>query len=492
MTEIAKENTRESYYKQRREMGKKEFTLMKMQEYGFWPENLPTPYERQKNETKEDYKRRKELIKEYERLSEKIAAIYKDQQEINYKLKQLKKDYSNTWDSEIIRKEIAKDIMKESIKRREAKKALLEQQKKQRKEAWEKRKKENIVYIGKGYSSKLSQKETNITQLNKYGLPVIQDDKELGDFLEIDYSLLRVLTYHRDVIYTENYNHFEIPKKSGGMRTISEPKPNLKKAQKKILTDLLEKLTIPTQAHGFIKGRSVVTGASVHSTKPELLINIDLENFFPTITFSRVRGLFMSFGYSGYISSLLAMLCTECERMPIEIKDKIYYTKISERLLPQGAPSSPMITNYICSRLDKRLDGLAHTYGFTYTRYADDMSFSLPDKKEINLGSFLYYITNIVVEEGFSINQKKTRILRKNNRQSITGIVLNGEEIGIARKWVKNFRALLHHAKLQLENQGTLSDETRNQISGRIAWLQCVNAERYQSLIQQGLALIQK
>ena len=143
-------------------MGKKEFTFLKMQEYGFWPSNLPTPYERQQNETEQDFENRKLLLDEFQKLSEKISNLYQEKEEIEKKLSHLKKEYQGTWDYERIRAAVAQEIMKESIARRAEKKAERERQKQLKSEAWNKRKAETIVFIGKGYSNLLAKKETNI------------------------------------------------------------------------------------------------------------------------------------------------------------------------------------------------------------------------------------------------------------------------------------------------------------------------------------------
>jgi len=218
---------------------------------------------------------------------------------------------------------------------------------------------------------------------------------------------------------------------------------------------------------------------------------MDLENFFPTITFERVRGLYQHLGYSGYIASLLAMICTYCERIPVEIKGETKYIKTSERILPQGSPASPMITNIICHRMDKRIYGLCQKLGVTYTRYADDMSFSYIGKLEnFAIGSFLNSIQKIIVSEGFHINKQKTNILRKHNRQYITGIVINNDEIGVARKWVKILRASIHNAQ-KLKNAGEMiPHKTKMEIAGKIAWLKSVNEKRYHKMIQQGMELL--
>ena len=485
-------DTRTEYREQVNKMGKKEFTFQKMQEYGFWPSHLPTPYERQQNETEEDFENRKKLLDEFNKLSEQISEVYKEKREIDIKLSSLKKEYQDTWDYEKIRAVVCQEIMKESIARRAERKAERERQKQLKSEAWNKKKAENIIFIGRGYSGLLSQKETNIEKLEKNNLPIIENDKDLATLLQVEYKTLRYLTYHRDVVTFDNYYRFDIPKKSGGKRHIAAPKTELKKAQRQILEEILEKIEVSEFAHGFIKSKSVVTGAKFHKSGPDLLINMDLENFFPTITFERVRGLFQSLGYSGYISSLLAMICTYCERIPVEIKGETKYIKTSERILPQGSPASPMITNIICNKMDKRINGLCKKLGFTYTRYADDMSFSyIGETENLAVGSFLNSIKKIIEDEGFNIKKEKTHILRKNNRQYITGIVINNEEIGVPRKWVDILRASIHNAE-KLKNSGeSIPKETKMEIKGRIAWLKNVNEERYKKIIDKGLKLLE-
>lgn len=484
-------DTRAGYRELVNNMGKKEFTFLKMQEYGFWPSNLPTPYERQQNESEQDFENRKKLLDEFQKLSEKISDACHEREEIEKKLSHLKKQYQDTWDYEKIRSVVAQEIMKESIARRAERKAERERQKQLKSEAWNKRKAENIIFIGKGYSSLLGKKETNIQKLKENHMPVIETDKELARFLQIEYKTLRYLVYHRDVITFDNYYRFDIPKKSGGTRHIAAPKTQLKAAQRQILEQILQNVEISGQAHGFIKSRSVLTSAKTHNTSPGLLINIDLENFFPTITFERVRGLYQSFGYSGYISSLLAMICTYCERMPLEIKGEIKYIKTSDRILPQGSPASPMITNIICRSMDKRINGLCKKYGITYTRYADDMSFSYTgDTSNFAIGRFLNSINTIIEAEGFHMKKEKTHILRKNNRQYITGIVINNEEIGVPKKWVKILKASIHNAQKLKDSGGCVSSHTIQEISGKIAWLKSVNAKRYQKIIRQGTQLL--
>lgn len=482
--------TRKDYREAVNQMGKKEFTLLKMQEYGFWPEGLPTPYERQENETREDYKKRKELLNEYEKIAAKIAALYGDKDEINEKLHNLRKQYDQTWDYERIRKDVSQKIMRESVERRAERKKQKELKQKAVSAAWQKHNAENIVFIGKGYSGGLFDKKNDEEKLSSLGLPVISDDKALAAILGIEYRKLRFLTYHRDVVAIDHYHHYTIPKRSGGVRSIAAPKKTLKYAQRQVLELILEKVGISGSAHGFYKGRSVVSGADAHVKKPAWLINLDIENFFPTITFERVRGMFKSFGYSGYIASLLAMLCTYCERMPIEVRGQTKYVKTSERVLPQGSPASPMITNIICRRLDQRINELAAEHSFSYSRYADDMSFSF----EQNIGrgrirEIIYRVQCIVSDEGFNINKKKTHYLRNSNRQCVTGIVINNEQLGVPKIWLKRMRAAIYNAN-KLKAPGGLPPQIKNEIAGMVSWLKSVNKDRYAKIIDDADRLL--
>lgn len=486
------ENNRADYRNMTKAMGKKEFTLLKMQEYGFWPKNLPTPFERQENETKEEYKKRKTLLKEYENIISDMTKLYEEKSEIDSKLNKLKMQYDKTFDSEQIRREIARHIMEESIERRRLKKEQKELEKKKKYEAYQKRKKENIIFIGRNYSASLKNKEYDKKRLNKFNLPLIIDDKDLANFLDIEYKTLRFLTYHRDVLTIDNYNRYKIAKKKGGFRQIAAPKTTLKKVQRKILDDILVKIPVSKCANGFLKNTSVLTGANKHFTKTKLLINMDIKDFFPTIDFKRVLGMFKSFGYSSYVSSLLAILCTYCERTEIKIKDEIKYVRTSKRILPQGAPSSPMITNIICNNLDRRLEGLSKKYEFKYTRYADDLSFSLNNNFDENslILEFYKYINKVIKEEGFKVNKDKTRFLRQNNSQSITGIIINNEELGVSKKWLKVLRATIYNTKKAKNNNEIILSNKIEEIKGKISWLNMVNKDRYKTIINDAKELI--
>jgi len=482
---------RTDYRQQAQTLGKKEFTLLKMQEYGFWPKHLPTPYEKQASETPEQYNERKKLLAEYDKIIRQIDELYKEKDDINRKLSQLKKEYDQTWDYEKIRQDVAQKIMQESIARRAQKKQERRLAKEQKTLAWQKKKAENILFIGKGFSNALHDKETDQTKLQNLQMPVITDDKQLTEFLAIDYKQLRYLVYHRDVVTFDNYHRYTLAKAKGGERNIAAPKAILKNAQRKILEEILYKISPSQHTHGFLVQKSVITNAQAHQTNPELLLTMDMQDFFPTVTFARVKGMFKNFGYSGYTASLLAMICTYCERMPIEVRGITRYVKTSERILPQGAPTSPMITNILCLKLDKRLSALAKKYNATYTRYADDMSFSFMSAPDTTvIGKFMGMVCSITKDEGFNINNNKTRFLRSNNCQCITGIVVNNEQIGVTKNWLKTFRAAIYNLNKLKTAGNPLPSDKINEISGMASWLQSVNPNRYAKIIEQATQVL--
>src|SRR5690606_23299294 len=180
------------------------------------------------------------------------------------------------------------------------------------------------------------------------------------------------------------------------------------------------------------------------------VLKMDIRNFFPTVTFPRVRGVFRRAGYRKQIATLLALLCTEAPREIVKLDDKTYYVALSQRCLPQGAPTSPAITNTLCLRMDYRLSGLARKLGWRYTRYADDLTFSLPNGHQDppQLGKLIGSVTRIVAAEGFSIHPEKTRVARKGSRQTVTGLVVNGAmPPRVPRRLRRELRAAIHNLR---------------------------------------------
>jgi hypothetical protein len=205
----------------------------------------------------------------------------------------------------------------------------------------------------------------------------------------------------------------------------------------------------PRGGAGFLVGRSILTNAAAHAN-PKLVLKMDIKEFFPTVTWRRVKGVFRRAGYRARIATLLALLCTEAPREIVQVEGKTYYVSLGPRCLPQGAPTSPAITNALCLRLDRRLAGLAAKHGWRYTRYADDMTFSLPadHKDKPKLKTMLGSVRAIVEAEGFALNPEKTRVHRTGGRQSVTGLVVNGDAPPRApRKLRRELRAAVHNLR---------------------------------------------
>ena len=188
--------------------------------------------------------------------------------------------------------------------------------------------------------------------------------------------------------------------------------PRLKRAQYWILGNILEKLPLHDTAHGFVNQRSIVTNAEPH-VSADVVVNMDLKDFFPTVTYKRIKGVFCKLGYCEEVATVLALLCSEPEVDEVELDGETFYVARSERYLPQGAPTSPAISNLLCRNLDRRVFGASKKLEFTYTRYADDLTFSGTRKAAHQLRKLLWRVEQIVEDEGFVIHPDKTRIMRK-------------------------------------------------------------------------------
>lgn len=236
------------------------------------------------------------------------------------------------------------------------------------------------------------------------------------------------------------YKAFLIEKRSGGFRVIREPQYQLKVLQKKVLAYLYERAGTPKpSAHAFVKKRSIVSNARKHlERRPTFVLNLDLEGFFPSINFYRVRGVFKKapFGFSHEVATVLAQMC------------------VVRNELPQGAPTSPFLSNQVCRSLDRDLMDLAKRHQAIYTRYADDITFSftrataatLPanlctfDSGEVKLGNEL---VGIIERHNFKVNATKTRMSTRQRRMEVTGIVIN-EFPNVKRSFIDRIRGALH------------------------------------------------
>ena len=231
------------------------------------------------------------------------------------------------------------------------------------------------------------------------------------------------------------YTSFDIKKKSGGVRKIDAPRRGLKNILY-YLNKVFQAIYTPSPAAtGFVVGKSVVDNAQCHIGK-NYVFNIDLKDFFPSITQARVwkRLQLKPSNISQPIANIMAGLCCMKKK---ELNGSVSY------ILPQGAPTSPIITNMICDKLDRRLKGLAARFNLTYTRYADDITFSSDHYVYAEDGNFRKELERIITEQGFTINEKKTRLQKKGSHQEVTGLIVN-EKTNVTREYVREIRSILY------------------------------------------------
>lgn len=253
----------------------------------------------------------------------------------------------------------------------------------------------------------------------------------------------------RSIFRNQRYKYFKLKKRSGGYRIISAPHRDLKYIQKWIYFNILSKYKISESCKGFISGLSIKDNAKVHEGASKIL-KVDLLKFFDTISEERVFGIFAKMGYAKNLSVTLARLCycthnkeywEEYSETDREILSELFENRPD--VLPQGAPSSPMIANIVAKRMDERFEKLSIVLGFSYSRYADDLTFSI--KGEAELPS-LFLIKKIIKEEGFFINPKKVKYIAKGKRQLVTGLsISNG--IHVTKRYRKSIMRHIHFCR---------------------------------------------
>ena len=328
-------------------------------------------------------------------------------------------------------------------------------------------------------------------RLQANALPPLSDAAALAKALALPIPRLRWLVYHRDVDSGTHYHRWRIPKRDGRTRLISAPKRDLKSAQRYIMAAITERLPIHGYAHGFVAGRSTGTNAAAHAAA-RFVVKFDIEDFYPTITFRRVKGLLRKAGYGEQVATVLGLLSTESPRDEMVLRGKTFYVATGPRSLPQGAPTSPSITNAICLRLDLRLAGLAKKLGLRYTRYADDLTFSWRGEGEPEgnlVGRLLKCVELIVTAEGFRVNRKKTRVMRRGSRQKVTGLVVN-EAPGrpparVPRQMQRKLRAALHNREKGKPGKGESLDVLR----GWAAYIHMTDPARGRAFLDRIAAL---
>lgn len=286
-------------------------------------------------------------------------------------------------------------------------------------------------------------------------------------------------------------------------RLIEAPKRWLKEVQRRVLFEILDRIPKHDAAHGFCRRRSILTHASLHASKRAVL-RMDLEDFFPTVRASRVFAIFRAVGYPQEVSRLLTCLCTTISSpstlsaltpeasassvtscllvgQATEVRSvSSARMRYRERHLPQGAPTSPALANLAAFGLDVRLSAAATARGVTYTRYADDLVFSSDeDHFARSARRFSSLVGGIVLDEGFLVNHRKTRIMQAATRQKVTGLVVN-QAPSMPREEYEQLKAILHNcARFGVEAQNRDGHpDFRAHLLGRLAWLRSVQPQR--------------
>lgn len=274
--------------------------------------------------------------------------------------------------------------------------------------------------------------ENYIIKLNERELPVILSPQHWALRMGIDYEQLSTVIDNRE----KYYDHYRIRKKSGGWRAIQAPKPELYNIQLWLKTFILDKLEFPKYLTSYQRQKSIIDNAAPHVAK-EIVVKFDLRNFFETITQDKVQGLFRLLGYGTAVAIDMAKACC----VPLVPQDLSKQNIAGYACLPQGAPSSPALSNLAGFKLDIRLHAYAKSKHFAYSRYADDLTFSGDFKMRVRKS----VIQSIIQQEGFVLNPEKVHYLQRSNKQVVTGITVN-EKMAISKKFRKSVHTQLHNA----------------------------------------------
>lgn len=339
--------------------------------------------------------------------------------------------------------------------------------------------------------------------LDHFALPRIPTLAELAQWLELDAERLAWLTSPAQALRTSHehdapgsapashYRYQLQPKRLGSLRLLEIPKADLKRAQRRILDDLLQHVPVHEAAHGFVQGRSVASHAAAHAAK-EVVIGFDLRDFFPAVRASRVHATWRTLGYPDGVARALTALCTHrtgaavIERLRDDGGlDWMGAKRLAAPHLPQGSPCSPALANLCAFRLDLRLEGLAWVFGATYTRYADDLVFSGPASLRARFTALRTWVGGIAADEGFELHPRKVRCMPQHRQQRVTGVVVN-DKANAPREEFDRLKATLHRCALHGpagQNRAQVPD-FRAHLLGRMAWVGQFNPARHARLLR--------
>ncbi len=317
-------------------------------------------------------------------------------------------------------------------------------------------------------------------------LPAIATPGALAEWLAVTpsqlegYADLRGINRGASREQVRHYRVHWIAKSSGGWRALEAPKDHLKSLQRRVLDEIVSQIPAHPAAHGFVRGRSALTHARAHSGR-RVVMRFDLADFFPSVHATLVRAVFREAAYPDAVAARLAGICTartsrddQLRRPGVRVGDALW-RRLREPHLPQGAPTSPALANLALYRVDARLHGLALAFGATYTRYADDLTFSCDGPLE----RLAAMVERVVRDEGYSLRPDKTRRMRSSQRQRVAGVVVNAGA-AVARDEYDRLRATLHRCVVRGVTAASVEcdGDVRAHLGGRIAWVSSTSAAR--------------
>lgn len=336
--------------------------------------------------------------------------------------------------------------------------------------------------------------------LDHFALPRLPTLADLAQWLELEPDRLAWLTAASQAFRApdassprpaSHYRYQLQPKRIGGLRLLEIPKADLKRVQRRILDDLLQRVPVHEAAHGFVQERSVASHAAAHVGK-DVVIGFDLRDFFPSVRASRVHALWRTLGYPEGVARALTALCTHRTSAAVIERlrddgglDWMGAKRLAEAHLPQGSPCSPALANLCAFRLDLRLEGLAWAFGATYTRYADDLVFSGPATLRGQFNALRAWVDGIAADEGFALHPRKVRCMPRHQQQRVTGVVVNAKA-NTPRADFDRLKAVLHQCVLQgpaSQNHAKVAD-FRGHLLGHIAWIGQFNPARKARLMR--------
>ncbi len=340
-----------------------------------------------------------------------------------------------------------------------------------------------------------------VSAAQSWDLPKIESPSALAQWFGVTatelrwFADLKALGYKKSDPKLRHYHYKVLAKQFGHVRLIEAPKSRLKELQGQTLRQVLEKIPAHPATHGFVKGRSIRSFVAPHIAQ-RVVLRMDLKDFFPTFSGSRIQAFFRTLGYPEQVADLLGGICSnavprnvweKCEAGPQQLQEmRDLYARPH---LPQGAPTSPALANLCAYRIDCRLSRMAIAVGAQYTRYADDLAFSGDRNFERQVDRFAIHVAAILMEEGFTVNFRKTRVMRQGVRQHLAGVVLN-KRLNVRRDDFDRLKAILTNCvRLGPESQNREAHpDFYSHLNGRVGFVEMINpskGKRLRSIFQK-------